>query len=152
VKLQFSRQVFEKYSNIRFYENPSSGGRVVTCGRTDMTNRHLLFAILRTRVKSDRAVLCRTVYKVLARITHCDIDVDLTDCDWFLHAVGTSRHCWSTLSDERLELCLVSVKNSVSPWFRSMLVSRNGRYTGELWVLFNVQLGCCPSLTTGFEP
>jgi hypothetical protein len=27
--------VFEKYSNIKFNENPSSGSRVVPCGRTD---------------------------------------------------------------------------------------------------------------------
>jgi len=37
IKLEFSRQkdIFEKYSNIKFYENPSSGSRVVSCGRTD---------------------------------------------------------------------------------------------------------------------
>jgi len=27
--------MFEKYSNIIFQENPSSGSRVVPCGRTD---------------------------------------------------------------------------------------------------------------------
>jgi len=35
--LEFSRQIFEKYSNINFHENPSSGSRVVPSGgRTDM--------------------------------------------------------------------------------------------------------------------
>jgi hypothetical protein len=34
--LKFSRQIFEKYANIKFYENPSSGSRVVGCGRTKM--------------------------------------------------------------------------------------------------------------------
>jgi len=29
-----SRQVLEKSSNIEFHENPSSGSRVVLCGRT----------------------------------------------------------------------------------------------------------------------
>jgi len=33
MKLEFSRQVFEKYSNIRFHKNPSSGSRVVPCGQ-----------------------------------------------------------------------------------------------------------------------
>ena len=33
--LEFSRQIFEKYSNIKFHENPSSGSRVVPCGWTD---------------------------------------------------------------------------------------------------------------------
>ena len=35
MKLEFSRQIFEKYSNIKFHENPSSGSRGVSCGRTD---------------------------------------------------------------------------------------------------------------------
>ena len=45
MKLEFSRQVFEKYSNTKRHENPSSGGQTVSCGRTDgriyrQTNRH----------------------------------------------------------------------------------------------------------------
>ena len=35
LELEFSRQIFEKYSNDKFHENPSSGSRVVRCGRTD---------------------------------------------------------------------------------------------------------------------
>jgi len=35
IKLEFSRQVFEKSSNIRFQENPSSESRVVLCERTE---------------------------------------------------------------------------------------------------------------------
>jgi len=42
---EFSRQVFEKYSNIKFHENPSSGSGVVSWGRIDrqtdrQTDRH----------------------------------------------------------------------------------------------------------------
>jgi len=38
IKLEFFRQIFEKYSNIKFHENPSSGCRVVPAdGRTNMT-------------------------------------------------------------------------------------------------------------------
>jgi hypothetical protein len=33
--LKFSRQIFEISSNTKFNENPSSGIRVVACGRTD---------------------------------------------------------------------------------------------------------------------
>jgi len=41
MKLEFSRQFFEKYSNIKFHENPSSGSRVVSCGQMDgQTDRH----------------------------------------------------------------------------------------------------------------
>jgi len=35
VKIKFLQQIFEKFSNIKFYENLSSGSRVVSCGRTD---------------------------------------------------------------------------------------------------------------------
>jgi hypothetical protein len=45
MKLEFSRQIFEKKNlNIKFNQNPSSGSRVVPCGQrqtdrqADMTN------------------------------------------------------------------------------------------------------------------
>jgi hypothetical protein len=34
-KLEFSRHIFEKHSDIKSNENPSSGSRVVPCGQTD---------------------------------------------------------------------------------------------------------------------
>ena len=41
MKLEFSRQIFEKYSDFRFNENQSSGRRVFPCVRTDgHTDRH----------------------------------------------------------------------------------------------------------------
>jgi hypothetical protein len=41
LKLGFSRHIFEKYSNIKFHGNPSSGRRIVPCGRRDRrTDRH----------------------------------------------------------------------------------------------------------------
>jgi len=43
MKLEFSGQIFEKkYSKIKFHENPSSGGRVVPCARTDRHNEGFL--------------------------------------------------------------------------------------------------------------
>jgi hypothetical protein len=35
MKLEFSRQIIEKYSNIKFHEKPSCGSRVVLRRRTD---------------------------------------------------------------------------------------------------------------------
>jgi len=35
MKGEFSGQIFEKYSNIRFREKPSSASRVILCGLTD---------------------------------------------------------------------------------------------------------------------
>jgi len=34
-KLEFSRQIFEEYWNIKVYENLSNGSQVVPCRRTD---------------------------------------------------------------------------------------------------------------------
>jgi hypothetical protein len=33
--LEFSQQIFEKYSCVKFHENSSSRSRVVACGQTD---------------------------------------------------------------------------------------------------------------------
>jgi hypothetical protein len=35
MNLEVYRQIFEKYANMKFHDNPSSGSRVVPCGRTD---------------------------------------------------------------------------------------------------------------------
>jgi hypothetical protein len=51
MKLEFSLQFFEKYPDIKFHENPSSGGHVVPNGqmdgwengRTDMTKLMVFF-------------------------------------------------------------------------------------------------------------
>jgi hypothetical protein len=39
MKLEFSEQIAEKHSNIKFHENPSSTSRVVPCGRTDRRDK-----------------------------------------------------------------------------------------------------------------
>jgi hypothetical protein len=35
MKVEFSGQIFEEFSNVEFHENPSTVSRVVPCGRTD---------------------------------------------------------------------------------------------------------------------
>ena len=45
---------FEKYSNIKFHENPSSGSRAVPCGRTDMTKLIVAFLQFCERAKKLR--------------------------------------------------------------------------------------------------
>jgi hypothetical protein len=41
MNLEFSGQIFEKYPNIKFHENPSSGSWIVQCERMDRrTDRH----------------------------------------------------------------------------------------------------------------
>jgi hypothetical protein len=47
MKLEFSRQILEKYSNIKFHGNTSIGGRTDSCwrtyGRTDITKLIVAF-------------------------------------------------------------------------------------------------------------
>ena len=43
MKLQLSRRSFEKYLNIKFHKNPSSGSRVVPCGQTEMAKPIVAF-------------------------------------------------------------------------------------------------------------
>jgi len=39
IKLEFSRQVFEKYSSTKLYENPTSGNPVFLGGETDRQDK-----------------------------------------------------------------------------------------------------------------
>jgi len=44
IKLEYSRQICRKNTQrIKCHENPSSGSRVVPCGRTDMANQIVAF-------------------------------------------------------------------------------------------------------------
>ena len=41
IKLEVPGQILEKYSDMKFHENPSSGSRVVPCEQLDgQTDRH----------------------------------------------------------------------------------------------------------------
>jgi hypothetical protein len=60
MKLDFSRQIFKKSSNIQFHQNPSSGSRVVPCrqtdGWTDMTKRIVAF---RNSANAPKSIVCK---------------------------------------------------------------------------------------------
>jgi len=47
MKLEFSRQIFEKYTNIKFHENLPNGSRIFPCGwtggHTDITKLIVAF-------------------------------------------------------------------------------------------------------------
>jgi len=55
-ELEFSQQIFEKYLNVKFRENPSNGRRVVPCGRTEgqteMTKLRDAFSIIANAPKN----------------------------------------------------------------------------------------------------
>ena len=52
MKLEFSQQIFEEVSNIKFNQNPSSGSRIVPCRQTD---RH--------EANTDFSQFCDLAYK-----------------------------------------------------------------------------------------
>ena len=56
MKLVFSRQIFEKCSNIKYHEHASSGSRIVPCGytdgRTDMTKLIVTFRNFKSAPKN----------------------------------------------------------------------------------------------------
>ena len=55
MKLEFSRWSLKKSSNIKFYENPFSGIRVVPCGPTDeQTDMTKLIAAFRNYVNAPK--------------------------------------------------------------------------------------------------
>jgi hypothetical protein len=58
-KLEFSKQISERYSNLKFQGNPFTGGRVVPCRRVEGQRRAdiTLFSILRTPRKQPHSYL-----------------------------------------------------------------------------------------------
>jgi len=60
MKLEFSGQIFEKYLNIKFHENPSSGSRVVPCGQTGGGSDMKLTVAVRSCVKAPNNSLYRS--------------------------------------------------------------------------------------------
>jgi len=59
LNLNFSQQIFEKSSNAKFHENPSSESRVVPCGRKDgRTNMTKLKAVFRNFPYAPNKLFC----------------------------------------------------------------------------------------------
>jgi len=72
-----SSREFRKYSNMRFYENPSSGSREVPCGRTDgqtdMTNLTVTFRNFAIAPKMNHSRITQTVLFSLTIADHKDV-------------------------------------------------------------------------------
>jgi len=72
MKLEISRQFFEKYSNIKFHENPSSGSWVVPCGRTDRhdetNSRYSKFCVHVKKGQPSSTIMYRLPYFYAARL------------------------------------------------------------------------------------
>jgi hypothetical protein len=81
VKLEFSQHIFEKYSNNKFHETPSSGSRAVPCGRrdgrTDMPNSTSLTFYTQITPTTQPTTDCGTLYIV---IYHWQLVLNLAYC------------------------------------------------------------------------
>ena len=60
MKLEFSEQIFEKYLNIKFHENPSSESRVVAFGQTDGGSDMKLIVVVRSCAQAPNNSLYRS--------------------------------------------------------------------------------------------
>jgi hypothetical protein len=93
---EFSRQIFKKYSNNKFHENPSSGSRVVPCGRTDMN----LIVAFRNYIMWTHPITFSVSYRPHQHL--CSRTVSFVLCTHFSKlyhtddtATGSSRtECW----------------------------------------------------------
>jgi len=56
MKLEFSHQIFKNYSNIKFHDDPLSGGRVVPCRPTDITQPIVTLRNLQTCLKTVKTM------------------------------------------------------------------------------------------------
>ena len=74
MKVEFSRQIFEKVSYIKFHQNPSIGSRVVSCGQTDMK----LIVAFRNFAKAPENVGAREYFVI-------------TKCMQYLHCVISTQ-------------------------------------------------------------
>jgi len=77
MKLEFSRHIFDKYSNIKFHENPSSGSRVVlrrrADGRTDMMKLIVAFHNFSNAPKKTafhNSLCCLTLRRLVRSSVH----------------------------------------------------------------------------------
>jgi len=58
MKLELSRPIFEKSSNIEFYTDSPSQSRVVLCGETDERTHMTLIFACRNVANASKNVLC----------------------------------------------------------------------------------------------
>ena len=72
IKLKFSWHIFEKYLNIKFKGNPSSGNRFVPCGRTDRRDEANRI-IFRNFAKTPNTISIWTLFIILLSRATCSI-------------------------------------------------------------------------------
>ena len=108
MKLEFSRQIFEKHPNIKFHENLFNGSRVVPWGRADgQTDRTKLTVTFRNFASAPKIIhrclnenvgsvlLTLRTFKILAADIHVHTAYRLVQKGWpssILHCIGFKRN------------------------------------------------------------
>jgi len=92
--LNFLDRFFEKYSDTRFHENPSSGSGVGTCGRT-LTKKLIVAFRNFANAPKNQLMLYREITAVCSQIhtkhinTLCGQNVELLNVKLAVHIVTT---------------------------------------------------------------
>ena len=125
IKCAFSGKTFEKYSNIKFHDNPYGGSRAVPCRQTWQSNSHFS-PILRTRLKAAHS--CRTTTVSINRFQI----FAATYCLHF-HRAWNPRHfywdCWSLTGHNILPKDILHMNRLITWTFISTKTQNNANVT-----------------------
>ena len=124
MKLKFSRQIFEKYSNIKFHENPSNGSRVVPYGDE---GKNSFSQFCGKRLNANQLMLYREIIAVCSQIhtkhinTLCGQNVEFVNVKLVVHIVTTGLQRVKTLISKSLPMLHAFVHTFItSKFFRCM--------------------------------
>jgi hypothetical protein len=135
IKLEFSRQIFEKYSNIKFHKNSSSGRRVVPCRtdrRTDMTMLIVDFRnfantlknswmITNKTLKTGALLVClstfhtsrQLIYPYLSNECTLDSDFRFSTSHKHIYCIPAVNKCLLFLSDFKIALYISTTASTI---------------------------------------
>jgi len=74
MKAEFSQQIFDVYSNMKFHENLSSGSRAFPCVQTDMSK---LTVALRNFAKASKNNYERSCQNISMQAVRTSVEVEL---------------------------------------------------------------------------
>jgi hypothetical protein len=130
MKIEFSRHIFEKYSNIKFNENPCIGGRVFsmrTDGRTGVTKSIVPFRNFAKAIKNRLLVSSYLFFSPSVRSSGC-LSVSLPACLSVCLSVYQNFNSNSAVLARRMFLQFDSVKFWNTPIW--LIADNNiGRFT-----------------------
>jgi hypothetical protein len=92
MKLEVPRQILVKSWNIKFNQNPSSGSRVIPCGRTDMTKLIVAFQSFANASRNVHGCNCTFIWTDITETN------SPTTSDWVMLVVRYCQYLLSTSS------------------------------------------------------